>query len=393
MENFRIQSPSLVEASELHPSTFGLYLSEYARLDAISSVDPDCNGKVKSAEIKDTISRARHYLDDIDEHYEDHFDGLFEIFVPSFVKQGYKESYEKGNLSTKRDWLVSEATDEQLANVAQHHIYAQSSLQRAPEVKEAIENQKEQFKNRVSAAVTNGWLHTDALLSVAKSDEVNIYIGDAFDTVYKGRSGYHDPEKNEIVVAGRYGHKTGLKETTNNINNALKHELSHAVFTGFKEIWLNEAITEHIAQSLESGQENSLLPACRKRDPGVYASERNLLWQVLDGGLNKISVFDVTRSYTSVPAKNLQRDMHDKIDRSWRHVLPEGVSVTGFLENYVTYKQNRFIKKYKIDPRKARERAINGTSYRLAMDPVGLFDERVPALKNNTKPLITVGPL
>lgn len=153
-------------------------------------------------------------------------------------------------------------------------------------------------------------------------DKVQVYVGDMFDTLITGQGGYHRTGSNYIVVAQGAGwdKEAQVAELTENLRFALMHEWNHAVLGEFGETWIEEALTEHIARSLQFGQHDVVSPGKRKDGgPNSYIDERELLDTILNAGAEQISVDNATRLYSSNNSGKEWKPsaLLEKLDKSW----------------------------------------------------------------------------
>jgi len=306
------------------------------------------------------IRNVRKSLSKIDQFHDNAIDVYCDQSAPETLKRG-REAY-VGSISW-RSWLGQRATHAQLLNFSQWNTHNITRLQNDPEVMSAIEGGKTQYKENLSAAVVNGWLHPEALKSARGVDGTKVYIGDLFDTYCKDRAGYHVPGSSWVMIAGERTNGNYNQGTIRNIRGLLGHELNHAVLGQFAHRWLNEAVTEHVAESLKYGQENILSPDRRRKPSGVYDHERELLDTVLSRGKYKIPITEVTRVY-SEQSRDSTQQLYKEVDDSWSDVLPEGELMIDLIESYITQRTKSMIKRG-MRKSEAQDIAVEVASYRL----------------------------
>ena len=203
------------------------------------------------------------------------------------------------------EWLANSATDEQLTNFLQWHVntIAEQNRSRNPAIAEAIKHKRQQYKQAVAQGITDGWLSKDAQKAIAEVDGIDVYMGDHFDTVVREMGGYHIDGK-DFVVVGQGTGKTKAARTrsaVHHINITASHEWNHAVLGLFGAEWINEATTEHIAESLDYGEPEIVDPELRPHGRGSYIPERTLLNTLLKDGKQEVPVAALTRAYSADP--------------------------------------------------------------------------------------------
>lgn len=198
------------------------------------------------------------------------------------------------------DWLGEGASDEQLLNFLQWHVAAIEKHQTDPEVQAEIEAQRSAYKSGVVKAVEEGWLHEDAMAAVKKVDGIAVYTGDIFDTLLQEMGGYHTRGTDYVIVAAPddLSEDDDMDTKVWNMRRAAKHELNHALLGLFEWRWVDEAMTEHIAQALDNGEPEILAPAKRTADWRIYENERALMAAVLSEGSETIPVSLATQAYS-----------------------------------------------------------------------------------------------
>jgi len=111
----------------------------------------------------------------------------------------------------------------------------------------------------------------------------------------------------------------------------------------FEDRWFDEAVTEHIAQSLDRGEEGILAPFARTTDPYTYLVERDLLNDLLTRGKNTIPVQQVTRAYSQKSSNSEKVELFDAIEESWQHVMPEEQSIMRALRVYLAQREDKYV--------------------------------------------------
>jgi len=297
-------------------------------------------GENKSGPIDAGLKAVRIHLRELTSEQSDALDRYMKSTATAFFKNNKDADSLIGNDSWA-NWLGS-ASDKQLMNFLQWHNYVLGSQRHSPELHEEVERQRAMYKRDIQEGVEQGWLGKDALKAAERTDDIDVLVGDQFDTILQGRTGYHFRGTPRVVVmqgAGRT-HKTRIRDARNNINNTLPHELNHAVLataanrprSPLAERWIDEALTEHISAVMFHGEPDIVKPAEREDDQFVYDAERQLLDFLLNHGPQKVDAALATRAYSGDAEE--QQEFYDALDRAWgTRVLPK---VAAAIEKYET---------------------------------------------------------
>ncbi len=165
--------------------------------------------------------------------------------------------------TTWSEWFSEVASDEQLHNFLQWHNYHMIEMGQDPEIQRRITEQKQLYKEALSDAVEVGILPQKSKDSLDRLDTIQVRIGDVFDTLMEDRGGYHFRSTNFVVVDEQH------------IEFAVMHELNHAYLGELPFVWLDEALTEHIAQSFKKGVYGRFDANGEKQ--GAYPVERDFV--------------------------------------------------------------------------------------------------------------------
>lgn len=242
------------------------------------------------------------------------------------------------------DWLSMATTDEELTNFLQWHVAVIQNQQTDPEALALIEQEKHEFKIGVAEGVEAQWFHKDALHALTEVDATRVYIGDIFDTLMQEKGGYCHRDENMIVIAGPS--ERGNSSTLRHISHALKHELNHATLGGYGGLrWLDEAVTEHIAEVFESGQPDIVDPTKRDIFNPTYREERALLADVLTAGGLEIPMILLTRGYSEINANTARFQAQEAIENSWGHLVPPGKMALLQVHSWVRQLELEFVDK------------------------------------------------
>jgi hypothetical protein len=188
------------------------------------------------------------------------------------------------------DTLAHKFDDNQIMNFLQWNVHRTAEAQKKLDL--MIGGQLEAFYDRVQGAVRKGWLPKEAADNLAHLDNVDFYAGDIFDTLGNGLVGYFcrgQQESNTIVVAAEkiLSDKTPEKTLTHEMVHAIAGKSTEHKKAGLRygkhNVWLDEAMTEHIAQSLVGSTDFDDAYPYRKKPEGneidsygAYVEEREL---------------------------------------------------------------------------------------------------------------------
>jgi hypothetical protein len=203
------------------------------------------------------------------------------------------------------EWLTDKATPEQFMNFLQWHNHYMIETNNDPKVQAGIETEKSEYKSTLDKFIADGELPVGA----AKEREIDyckVYVGDTFGTLMKGWVGYYPRKDNpsiRYVIVGEY-----------DIEEATKHELNHAVIAGFKDRWLDEAATEHLAVSMKNGRVDLVHDLI---DQGTYNEERELLDVVMNWGTEVISTKTLLWGYAEHKSPVLRNEFQKAVDKIW----------------------------------------------------------------------------
>lgn len=290
--------------------------------------------------IDEDLEKTRDKIAGLGEKQQGQFNFYCQTSAPNFLK-GLKDDFEKDSEGMGwTSWLSTEASDDQLLNFLQWHTYAIEQLNRESEVTAEMDRERAEYKIAISIGIDEGWLHPDAHAAIDETDEVKMYVSDLFDTRFEDREGYYT-HGSKVIIVGPVSAipLTGdFSRITRSFPGTVKHELNHAVLGRFGSRWLNEAVTEHIAQVMNKGEPEILRPDERtynKYDP-TYANERDLLHSVLNSGREQIPLTMAMRAYSEEGDSGEEmKAFIDAIDRSWAHLAGEGESAYENLNKHI----------------------------------------------------------
>lgn len=167
-----------------------------------------------------------------------------------------------------------------------------------------IDELKREYKDKIQQAVSEGWPIPDPDFRIYRLDTVNVQYGDvtASGVADAGRSAvyWYTGEPHIIVSEDRSSYdlrETLSHEWTHVLSN--DHKAAHNRFELFEELLgpnggtvVNEALTEHLTQSLLYGEFDTLHPDKRghHEDDPMYARERVFMDMLLAGGDRQTSL-------------------------------------------------------------------------------------------------------
>lgn len=335
--------------------------------------------------VDNDLSAVRRKMAELNIGYSADFGRYCDTSVPQFL-QDVKAQNAPG--STWAEWLGAKADREQLVNFLQWHTNAVEQTNQNPKVAECVAEQKVGYKDGIRRGIDEGWLHPDAESAIERVDEISIFAGDLFDTSFAHRGGYHFFGTKSVVAAvikNIYKEGEGPVNVILGLKFATKHELNHAVLAQItkKVRWLNEAVTEHIAQVIDYGQPEVINPYARDSKFGTtYGNERLILAKLLEEGEHKIPASLVTRAYSESGSNELSAFV-EAVDESWAAYTPAGESAYTNLNNFINSLERQFLKEGMSEV-EAGQKATEITW--------GLF-KKSPQLVFAGKPSATVEPL
>lgn len=200
--------------------------------------------------------------------------------------------------------------DQRILNLLQAHNDQVHNRQQDPEFKRAVSEARAQWLEGVNRGVAEGWLDNSVLDRAVHHEGVPVYEGDRFSTYLTDTLGTHFPLTGEIVLGKDFEPIT------------LIHEFNHAVTTApgientvLDNHWINEALTEHIAQAMAEDTPIEVI----NPEVGIYSTERKMLQTIIDlvrRGGEELSVYDFTRAYSMndiAKRKELLKSIQDKM--------------------------------------------------------------------------------
>lgn len=283
--------------------------------------------------------QVRTHLKELDEQQKDILDGYLNTAATPFFRN-VKEQNDLITNGTWADWLSDYADDEHFMNFLQWHVDLISQQQTDPKFMERVAELKNDYKAHIARGIQEGWLSEKAESAIDKVDDISVYVGDIFDTLVQGRSGYHIYDSDEIVIQQGGGESPDERRESviKNADYTTIHELNHAVLGTehidtvvtshlMTERWINEALTEHIAEAFIDGSPEVVTPGQRQKYDATYDAERSLLAALLNQGGSVVDASFATRAYSGNARDRAA--FYDALNNSW------GISVLGAVNTHI----------------------------------------------------------
>ena len=371
----RLETLSITAAEpdfEVSPGTLGLKaLKQQSRLDELvqSEANESYFSGPKTYEknglpfgINAAIKAARVDMLLIDPSYQSWTDPYCEGLVDLELVVS-KASFERDNGPTPwSTWIPLESSNQQFIQFASSNLEAVDSMQKNQSVQLEIEKEKIEYADTLRVGVRDNWLHINALEAAEAVDKIKVYVGDAFDTHFIGRIGYHLPGMDWVVVGGESRHHAHRQGTLRNIRATTKHELNHAVLGALGARWLDEALTETIAYISANKREIKL----------NYLPEIDLLLAVNSRGNVDIPIDLYTRAYSEKYSTEAKDELFHAIGKAWSSRIPVGKDLLEGLEAFIERTEKAYIKSGEA-PRKSQKLAIADAKNKLLNSPTELF--------------------
>ncbi len=184
-----------------------------------------------------------------------------------------------GNLVNRKswsDWLVREATEEELVNVFEWHNHVLGEQAIDPELRKIIDKEKLRFVRHANELFAIG-----ALSRQPKSlDTTRILINDMFDTAAKGWGGYYSHVTDTIVMHQGYGQtsEARLDSVRTDAGRVLIHEFVHSAVSTMPEYpsspvhasWISEALTQIISEVIRQDSGEKVKKDTYKDEVGLF---------------------------------------------------------------------------------------------------------------------------
>ncbi len=224
---------------------------------------------------------------------------VFGYYIPITSLHDKSVKAKQGDDESKPNWadyLANETDDAELVNFIQWYTHRLEVMARDPKIQAEIKAQKEEYKKGLIEGIDFGYIHPEARALVPAIDKTAILLGDYLDTYAKEQGGYADQYSHKAVIAE--GDRRNNVLTVNNIKRSSKHEINHAELGQLGDLWLVEALTEHVNLVFTNGQWEIVEPKSRQ-DRGTYAAFRSLLAAIIESGSEPVRIAYWTRAYSA----------------------------------------------------------------------------------------------
>lgn len=197
------------------------------------------------------------------------------------------------------DWLLASGTeqdDARFINFLQHYVHRREEAQSDELLKTQLELKKADWLTSLEHGVRSGWfqLTPDQLEEYdEKIKGLRVVYADRHDLDHQGRGGYAFLGDGYVVLPLNYM----------DVNRVVKHEINHAVLGYFKPVWLNEAVTEHIAQVFDGHREMEDIDIGAHEHHRLqghdrtYSYSRSLLYSLIGASKGQLKMTDFTLAY------------------------------------------------------------------------------------------------
>lgn len=313
----------LPELPSVHDTTLGFAALDYGNV-ALQAAHQD--GRAETSEghmnqLFDELGTVRERLKELTPRQKQ--------IADTYLKQYFEDTHPKGQNSLT-DWLSDEhgASDSVVFDFLQRHAEEVAFQQHSEETQLMLKQLKAGYVDKVTTAHADGWLSDNMLHTLDQVEGAEIVIGDVWDTLILGADAYYTPGKRQrfVVVGQALNVSEPHKDLQKKLDVAVWHELLHLHLGRRADSrWFTEAETEHINQSLKSGQFNVIDPRLRQNNGGAYyRPERQLLAALTHLGKRPVDPRLVTRAFSSADEETKEwREFSDALDHSWntRNVL------------------------------------------------------------------------
>lgn len=366
--------PERPDKPDIYPEVHATTLGRFVVAGLLAMESGDLNVADQKTEIAYRIDSSRRHLSGLGLDDEDSqlFDKICAESVPEAL-QAAKAAEAAG--SSWQQWLAEIAGDDQLLEYLKWHVSSIEQQQSNPNIRSEIAVQKSRYKENLARGLEEGWLHPAAAEASGRTDGIDVYIGDVFSTALENTLGYCMRGSDEVIIAGATsiptpGSYAGVRSTIRQIG---QHEFNHAVLGRLGVRWLNEAVTEHIAQVLQYGDLEKVDPGKRfNYTPRRYEGERQLLDYLLREGHEAIPVELATLAYSEHHSDSREAftEFKETFNRSWNHMTPDGDQALGQISMYIGSLENRYQVR---GVKKAAERAMETVRHDLHYQPEAVF--------------------
>ncbi len=266
-----------------------------SRDDALDSTA----GLLLNLEPEERRELSLHFDDIVPQFFQDNYKAWRESMKPTIWKSA-RNAFKSRHASERSDlenidwvsWIVSGASEAQRLNFLQWHVHRISTLASSDMCRPLIDQERQVFSDGVRWGIDQAQLPKSALSAAEEAKDAPIVFADILSGIHVGGlsvAGYVSSESTfsprEIFGWLRAAFVVEPSGPMNNledrIQHATVHELNHLLLGRLGPEWVNEALTEHIAQAMRHGQWLEVSPF-KRNDDGSYPWYRELLAVVLE---------------------------------------------------------------------------------------------------------------
>lgn len=328
----------LPELPDIHAATLGY------RAVALSRRTYDTGTpEGTSHEFINELDKTRLKLSQLDERQQDLLSKYCSDAASKILHKIHPDKKQNDSINWG-EWLANDANDNQLSAFLEWHVSKIEKHQTSTMIQSEIARQKADYKTNLRDAIDDGWLDEQAAQAIDKVDDIQVYIGDIFDTLMQERGGYHVPGTKFIVIgASSEPKKLNVITAQGQLWRVTKHELNHAVLGHLPYRWLNEAATEHIALSMKGGLPDVIDPYERQKQDhmlGIYIEERELVAHLLTKGRHEIPASLLTKTYSRGPSTYT---LELALEEAWpEHASRRGPTILGRINTHIVGLQMKY---------------------------------------------------
>ncbi len=348
-----VSSPVVEYAAipDIHQDTLGLAAVQDAHTDA---------GWIE-------LGSVREQLRDMHHDRAEMFDKFCRMAVPLDLRA--EKDHEDPD-SLWNAWLFRGTGDQQLLDFLKWNVDSIRRQQADPRFQEIVAAQRERFKAGVAQGLVEGWLHSDFEAAIYGVDDLQVYVGDGFNTHAKGYDGYHKRGTKDVVIAGaRRLLGTPLSDLYERTSRAAGHEFNHP-FGKLSFRMMDEALTEHLNQSYAYGQPHIIRPSDREHgDKQAYTAEGALMADFL----GPVAVRFASLAYSRAEGIGREDEFASEVNAYWAPFVPAGHTAFDQLRGLVVGLESQYQREEGMLPIAAGRRVANEVRQLLARDPSAVF--------------------
>lgn len=316
-----------------------------------------------------------------------------QIKIPKLLEDNVEAMFADTSNETEGKWLkwltrTSENPteqaeyDSQLLNFLQHHFNRIEKLQKHPAFAEAIQSQRDTYLQSLQQAEADKWIVEGSAEDAAHDLEEHIkhYVTDEFSAMELTAAAY--ARRGEHTAYHPYGStEFSVDSLVQSIHDSAHHEFNHVVLGSLPGRWLDEAVTEHIAEvfAVEWREVTTMAP---DTPDDTYAAERSLLDCVIyksrqialeegkkhDSELSMLEASDFTLAYSEAPTDKVE--FQDILSAKVQYIF--GFDVLGAITHQIQdFEQTLKYSKdgENLSTRQLQERAIESVRHILLQQP------------------------